>query len=159
MGIHVQWKMEKKEFVIWWEGVIRKARNPIAMSGMSVSVGSVAKWKLVALGYAKMMDFVIKPPCDQTVQICQVIFKPYYMSTFQGYYDILNEITNNDIPWAQNINILLEKCECGDSCEMKDGEEGICHKGGWCKPATMEPDCESEGKLWSMIAKIALLSL
>ena len=39
---------------------------------------------------------------------------------------------------------------------MKDGEEGICHKGGWCKPATMEPDCGSEGKLLSMMAKFAL---
>ena len=32
---------------------------------------------------------------------------------------------------------------------MKDGEEGICHKSGWCKPATMEPDCGEEGKLLS----------
>ena len=47
---------------------------------------------------------------------------------------------------------MLEKCECGDSCEMKDGEEGICHKGGWCKPATMEPDCGAEGKLLCIIA-------
>ena len=39
---------------------------------------------------------------------------------------------------------------------MKDGEEGICHKGGWCKPATMEPDCGPEGKLLSMMAKFAL---
>ena len=68
------------------------------MSGMSVNVVSVAKWKLVALGYAKMMDLVLKTPCDQTVQIGQVIFKLYYMSPFQGQYGILNEITHNDIP-------------------------------------------------------------
>ena len=42
---------------------------------------------------------------------------------------------------------------------MKDGEEGICHKGGWCKPATMEPDCGSEGKLLSMVAKFTLFHL
>ena len=34
---------------------------------------------------------------------------------------------------------------------MKDGEEGICHKGGWCKPATMEPDCGTEGKIRKLV--------
>ena len=42
---------------------------------------------------------------------------------------------------------------------MKDGEEGICHKGGWCKPATMEPDCGPEGKLLSIMAKFCTFYL
>ena len=53
--------------------------------------------------------------------------------------------------------VTLEKCECGDSCEMKDGEEGICHKSGWCKPATMDPDCMPEGKRLTMIAQFCFL--
>ena len=52
----------------------------------------------------------------------------------------------------------LEKCECGDSCEMKDGEEGICHKSGWCKPATMDPDCMPEGKRLTMIAQFSFFA-
>ena len=51
----------------------------------------------------------------------------------------------------------LEKCECGDSCEMKDGEEGICHKSGWCKPATMDPECMPEGKSLTMIVQFCFL--
>ena len=55
--------------------------------------------------------------------------------------------------------VTLEKCECGDSCEMKDGEEGICHKSGWCKPTSMEPDCGEEGKLLSYDSHMFVYSL
>ena len=51
----------------------------------------------------------------------------------------------------------LEKCECGMTCEMPDGVEGICHKSGWCKPATMDPECMPEGKRLIMIAQFSFL--
>ena len=53
------------------------------------------------------------------------------------------------------ITLLLatsEKCECGMTCEMPEGVEGICHKSGWCKPTTIKPDCGPKGKIFNMIS-------
>ena len=38
--------------------------------------------------------------------------------------------------------LFKDKCECGDSCEMKNGEEGLCDMMGRCKPDTKPPSCE-----------------
>ena len=35
-----------------------------------------------------------------------------------------------------------DKCECGDSCEMKNGEEGLCGMMGRCYPESKPPNCE-----------------
>ena len=40
------------------------------------------------------------------------------------------------------MNILLEKCECGDTCEMKDGSEGLCGMMGRCHPESKPPSCD-----------------
>ena len=40
------------------------------------------------------------------------------------------------------MNILLEKCECGDTCEMKDGRGGLCDMMGRCHPASKPPSCD-----------------
>ena len=38
--------------------------------------------------------------------------------------------------------LLTEKCECGDSCEMKDGGKGLCGMMGKCHPETRPPHCD-----------------
>ena len=38
--------------------------------------------------------------------------------------------------------LFTEKCECGDSCEMKDGGKGLCGMMGKCHPETRPPHCD-----------------
>ena len=38
--------------------------------------------------------------------------------------------------------LFKDKCECGDSCEMKNGEEGLCDMMGRCHPDTKPPNCD-----------------
>ena len=38
--------------------------------------------------------------------------------------------------------LFKDKCECGDSCEMKNGEGGLCDMMGRCHPDTKPPHCK-----------------
>ena len=111
---------------------------------MNASAENVARWKQMVLVSAKMMEHALRSQlrCDPIVQIGQVRFDFRTEGTILRESNIyLERIVTIEAP-ALIKQHFIEKCECGDSCEMKNGEEGLCDLMGRCHPEDRPPNCD-----------------